>query len=75
MITQPVIIGLRDWADQVILDLDNYSPLRRLDDETQWQEWGLQFCVISGLSQKNPPNPYDFTDWRTWAERFVQVVS
>ncbi len=74
MITQPVIIGLRDWADQVVLDLDNYGPLMRLDDETKWQEWGVQFCVISGLSQKNIPNPRDFDDWRIWAQRFVQMV-
>ena len=74
MITQPVIIGLRDWADQVVLDLDRYGPLARLDDEKDWQQWGIQFCVISGLSQKNVPNPFQFTDWRTWAERFVQMV-
>lgn len=74
MITQPVIIGLRDWADQIVLDLDNYGPLMRLDDETKWQEWGTQFCVISGLSQKNIPNPSDFDDWRIWAQRFVQMV-
>jgi hypothetical protein len=46
----------------------------RLDDETKWQEWGIQFCVISGLSQKNIPNPNDFDDWRIWAQRFVQMV-
>jgi len=74
VITQPVIIGLRDWADQIVLDLDNYGPLMRLDDETKWQEWGTQFCVISGLSQKNIPNPSDFDDWRIWAQRFVQMV-
>lgn len=74
MITQPVIIGLRDWADQIILDLDNYAPLARLENENDWQQWGLQFCVISGLSQKNVPNPFAFDDWRSWAERFVQMV-
>ena len=74
MITQPVIIGLRDWADCVVLDLSNYGALSRLDDEDKWQEWALQFCVISGLSQKNVPDPFAFTDWRTWAQRFVQMV-
>lgn len=74
MITQPVIIGLRDWADQVVFDLSSYGPLITLEDETKWQDWGLQFCVISGLSQKNVPNPHDFTDWREWAQRFVQMV-
>jgi len=74
VITQPVIIELRDWADQIILDLDNYGPLARLENEGDWRQWGLQFCVISGLSQKNIPNPFFFDDWRSWAERFVQMV-
>lgn len=74
MITQPVIIGLRDWADCVVLDLSNYGALSRLDNEDKWQEWALQFCVISGLSQKNVPDPFAYTDWRTWAQRFVQMV-
>jgi hypothetical protein len=74
MITLPVIIGLRDWADQVVLDLDNFAPIVRLEDETKWQEWAVQFTVNSGTSAKNPPNPYDFDDWRTWAQRFVQVM-
>lgn len=74
MITQPAIMGLRDWADSIILDLSTYGALIRLDDEDKWQEWALQFCVISGLSQKNVPYPYDFADWRSWAQRFVGVV-
>lgn len=75
MITQPVMIALRDWADQVILDLDAFGPLAKLEDETRWQEWGLQFVTISGLSQKNPPNPYDFSDWQEWASRLTGVFS
>jgi len=67
-------MGLRDWADCIVLDLSRYGSLSRLDDETKWQEWALQFCVISGLSQKNAPNPFAYTDWRSWAERFVGVV-
>jgi hypothetical protein len=74
VITQPAIMGLRDWADQINMDLSTYGVLMRLDDETKWQEWGQQFCVISGLSQKNVPDPFYYTDWREWAQRFVGVV-
>jgi len=74
VITQPAIMGLRDWADQINMDLSTYGVLMRLDDETKWQEWGQQFCVISGLSQKNVPDPFFYTDWREWAQRFVGVV-
>jgi len=74
VITQPAIMGLRDWADQINMDLSTYGVLMRLDDETKWQEWGQQFCVISGLSQKNVPDPFFYTDWREWAQHFVGVV-
>jgi hypothetical protein len=56
------------------MDLSTYGALSRLDDEEKWKEWALQFCVISGLSQKNVPDPFDFIDWREWAQRFVGVV-
>ena len=75
MITQPVMIELRDWADQVVLDLDQYGPLMRLDDEADWQTWGTQFVTISGLSQKNPPDPRAFNDWREWTSRLCGVFS
>jgi hypothetical protein len=74
VITQPAIMGLRDWADCIVLDLSTYGPISRLDDEDKWQDWGLQFCAISGLSQKNIPTPFAFTDWREWAQRFVGVM-
>lgn len=75
MITLPIIIGLRDWADQVVLDLRQYGAIPQLDDEEKWQEWAISFCVISGISQKNPPNPLYFSDWREWASRFAQVMA
>jgi hypothetical protein len=74
VITQPSIMGLLDWSDQVVMDLSAYGALSRLDDEDKWQEWGRQFCVISGLSQKNVPDPFAYTDWRQWAEHFVGAV-
>jgi hypothetical protein len=74
LITLPVIIELQDWADQIVLDLDTYGPIPRLVDKDQWQDWAVSFCVISGISQKNPPNPYYFSDWREWASRFAQVM-
>ena len=74
MITLPVIIGLRDWADQITLDLNSYGSLPRLDDETRWQEWAVSLCAISGITSKNPPDALSFSDWREWASRFAQIM-
>lgn len=75
MITLPVIIGLRDWTDQVVLDLNVYGAIEKLEDESKWQEWAVVFCTMPGISQKNPPDPKGFTDWREWASRFAQVMT
>jgi hypothetical protein len=64
---------LGDWADQVALDLDPYGAFGRLQDESQWQDWGMQF-VNNATLRENIPIPYGFSDWKDWAERFCQVV-
>ena len=73
-ITRPSGMALRDWADCVVLDLDNYGAFGRLTDEAHWQDWGVQFLNNTTLG-RNLPNPYQFTDWRQWAERMAQLLA
>lgn len=72
-VTRPSYISLRDWADQIVLDLDAYGTFGRLDDDTRWQDWAVQLTNNPNLNE-NIPFPYDFQDWRDWAERFCEVV-
>jgi hypothetical protein len=72
-LTLPTGMQLQDWADQVALDLDNYGALGRLDDVENWQNWAMQFLNNTTLG-RNFPLPYDFDDWREWAERFCQAT-
>lgn len=74
MITLPTNLTLLDWAAQVVLDLDPFGSFGRLDDPNRWQDWAVQFLNNTSIG-KNPPNPYQFTDWRLWAERFCQTLS
>jgi hypothetical protein len=71
MITRPTGMELRDWADQVTLDLDVYGPVSHITGD-DWQGWGVQFLSFGSIG-KNLPNPYNFTDWRDWAERMCQM--
>lgn len=73
-ITRPVGLTLRDWADQVVLDLDSYGAFGRLTRDEAWQDWGVQFTNNTTLG-RNLPNPYQFTHWRDWAERMAQLLS
>jgi hypothetical protein len=72
-VTLPTYMSLRDWADQINLDLDPFGAFGRLDVETNWQNWAMQFLNNQTLKE-NFPIPYDFADWRDWAERFCQVL-
>lgn len=72
-VTLPTGMGLQDWADQIALDLDPYGSLGRLDDVNKWQDWGMQFLNNMTLKE-NFPIPYQFNDWREWAERFCLVL-
>jgi hypothetical protein len=66
-------MGLRDWADQVALDLDSFGTFGRLDDDSNWQNWAMQFLNNMSLKE-NFPVPYNFENWREWAERFCQTL-
>jgi hypothetical protein len=68
------MMELRDWADSICLDLDSFGTFGRLDDAAQWQDWAMQFLNNTTLGQ-NFPDPYGFTNWREWAERFAQSLS
>lgn len=73
-ITRPTGMELRDWADQVVLDLDRYGAFGRLENEAEWRDWAVQFLNNTTLG-RNPPNPYQFADWREWAERLAQLLA
>jgi hypothetical protein len=74
-LTLPQGLELRDWADQVILDLDSFGSFAKLMNDEEWKDWAVQFVGNVGLSRYNPPMPYQFDDWKLWAERFVYTLS
>lgn len=74
LLTDPRFHSLQNWADYTVLDLESYGPIARLEKEDEWQNWGAGIIGINGISQRNPPSPYQFSDWREWALRFYQVL-
>lgn len=67
-------MSLLDWADSVILSVGDAWSFGRLDDETQWQSWGVSFLRASHTSLNAPPDPYQFDDWREWAMRVYPML-
>lgn len=74
IITRPTGMALEDWAGQIIIDLDSFGAFGRLQDPARWQDWGVQFLNSTSIG-RNLPNPYQFTDWKEWAERLVGALS
>lgn len=74
LLTDPRYHSLKDWADYTVFDLENYGPIPQLVRETEWKNWGAGLISINGISQQNPPSPYDYDDWQEWAYRFYQVL-
>jgi hypothetical protein len=74
LLTDPRYHSLRDWADFTVFDLEDYGPIPQLVSEKEWQNWGAGLIGINGISQQNPPSPYQYDDWQEWAYRFYQVL-
>lgn len=75
LLTDPRFHKLQDWADYTVFNLEKYGPIPRLMNEGEWQNWGAGIIGINGISQQNPPSPYDYTDWREWAYRFYEMLN
>jgi hypothetical protein len=73
-IVDPRGIDLQAWADTLCLDLDDYAVIPQLYDPDRWQDWAAGLVGINGISQQNPPSPYQFDNWREWALRFYQML-
>jgi hypothetical protein len=74
MLTMPTNMDLIDWASQVALDMDPYGAIGKLDNPDLWQDWGMQFLNNTTIG-RNLPIPYQFTDWKEWAERLVGALT
>lgn len=73
-LVDPRTMRLQDWADVTVYDLEQFGPIARLESESEWQNWAAGIIGINGISQQNPPSPYQYDDWREWAIRFYQVL-
>lgn len=72
----PIGMDVIEWTDKMNPILIPYGGfIGKLEDPAQWQDWARSVILINNQWQGQAPNPYEFTDWRDWAERFLQVTS
>jgi len=61
------------WTDYTAENLWSWGTIPKLLDPARWQEWGAAVLGLGTLSGINLPNPYNFSDWQEWAQRFNQT--
>ena len=66
-------MSLPQWTDAVNLTLATTGPLEVLAGD-DWVRWALTLLALPKIALFSPPDPRGFTDWRMWAERFVESV-
>lgn len=69
----PAGMSILDWADSVVLDVPATWALGRLDDPDQWQTWAMGL-VRASTTQRALPDPFQFDDWREWAQRVYPLL-
>lgn len=69
----PRYMDLQQWTDAVALTLATSAPIPKLlgDD---WKLWADTVISTPTIARFTPPTPTAFSDWRQWAERFVESV-
>lgn len=68
MPVNPAHMTLQQFADATILTVDDAWGFSRLDDPERWQDWASQFVRATPFSRRAVPDPYQFDDWRVWAQ-------
>lgn len=69
---QPQGLLFSDWAAQVAEQLSQYGVSGPNSDD--WKTWACALFYVPQLAGQNIPEPHGFTDWSSWASRFIESV-
>ena len=73
----PYGMDVIEWTDRInpiLINSGSGGFIGRLDDPDKWRDWARSVILINTTWQATAPNPYQFSDWRRWAERFLQIT-
>lgn len=71
----PAYMSVQEWADNMVPALEQFGNLGRLWSEDEWRNWAAQLLNLPALSGSIVPDPYDYEDWRMWAQRLNQNLA
>lgn len=70
----PTGMTWQDWASSVILSVGDVWAFGKPPEEAKWQSFAVGFVRAFPFSQRVPPDPYQFSDWRDWAMRVYPML-
>jgi hypothetical protein len=66
--------SFQQWADFSVPTLEMFGPIELPPTEEGWKNWGSSVVSLNGLTARGAPSPYEFSNWRDWAARLIEVV-
>ncbi len=75
MNVDPRGMTVMEWAEAMIIPLDQLIVTPRLLTESGWRDWANQVIQTAEVAALGPPQPDKFQDWRDWAFQFNQTVA
>lgn len=70
----PRNLTLSEWADAVIQSLGSSWPFGTYRDGDDWRAYVVGFVRSPTLAERVLPDPWQFSDWRDWAERAAPML-
>lgn len=75
LIVEPRFMGVIEWTDLNGLWLNQFGSIPRLDNPAKWQDWGANLLNLPSIHGIALPDPYQFDDWRRWADRVNEALT
>lgn len=71
----PVNMTVIEWANQMTNEVSQFGDIIKLENPEDWQFWALSVILSNEQWEAVIPNPFNYTDWREWAELFIGNVT
>lgn len=74
----PYQMDVIEWTDKmnpILINSGSGGFIGKLEDPEKWRDWARSVILINTKWQATAPNPYQFNNWKEWAERFLSVLN
>lgn len=67
-------LTVQQWTDAASNGLWNLGPVSRMSPGSDWRQWALSALGTAAANGIVLPDPYQFDDWRRWANRYNEII-